>query len=400
MSTTPKGNRLHIGIFGRMNVGKSSVMNALLHQDMSIVSNIAGTTTDNVEKTMEMLPLGPVLFIDTAGLDDISELGGKRTEKAKSVIDRVDVALLVCDAKGWSELEISLFNEFKAKNIPVIALINKSDVNEISGEKLEEIINYTPDVIKISAINRTETADLIRKELIKTAPDDFINPESLVEGIIEENQTALLVTPIDKEAPKGRMILPQVQMIRALLDKNCKVIVIKEDKIKETLSELKNLPSIVITDSQAFKKVNGDVPQNIRLTSFSILFARQKGDLKSFIEGVKAIDTLNDGDKVLICESCTHHNIEDDIGTVKIPNLIRKKTGKNIVFERFSSHDFPKNIENYKLIVHCGGCMTNRREILSRIETSKSKGVPITNYGITIAYCLGILDRASKDLIR
>ena len=400
MSTTPKGNRLHIGIFGRMNVGKSSVMNALLHQDMSIVSNIAGTTTDNVEKTMEMLPLGPVLFIDTAGLDDISELGGKRTEKAKSVIDRVDVALLVCDENGWSELEISLFNEFKAKNIPVVALINKSDVNQISDEKFEKIMNYTPDVIKISAINRTETADLIRKELIKTAPDDFINPESLVEGIIEENQTALLVTPIDKEAPKGRMILPQVQMIRALLDKNCKVVVIKEDKIKETLSELKNPPSIVITDSQAFKKVNEDVPQNIKLTSFSILFARQKGDLKSFIEGVKAIDTLNDGDKVLICESCTHHNIEDDIGTVKIPNLIRKKTGKNIVFERFSSHDFPKNIENYKLIVHCGGCMTNRREILSRIETSKSKGVPITNYGITIAYCLGILDRASKDLIR
>ncbi len=398
MSTTPKGNRLHIGIFGKMNVGKSSVMNALLHQEMSIVSDIAGTTTDNVEKTMEMLPLGPVLFIDTAGLDDVSELGGKRIEKAKSVMDRVDVALLVCDEKGWSELEISLFNEFKAKNIPVVALINKSDINLISAEKFEEIKNYTPYVIKISAKNKTETADIIRKELIKTAPDDFINPDSLVEGIIEENQTALLVTPIDKEAPKGRMILPQVQMIRALLDKNCKVVVIKEDKIKETLSELKNPPSIVITDSQAFKKVNEDVPQDIRLTSFSILFAKQKGDLKSFIEGVKAIDTLNDGDKVLICESCTHHNIEDDIGTVKIPNLIKKKTEKDIIFERFSSHEFPQNIEEYKLIVHCGGCMTNRREILSRIETSKSKGVPITNYGIVIAYCLGILGRASKDL--
>ncbi len=395
---TPKGNRLHIGIFGRMNVGKSSVMNALLHQDMSIVSEIAGTTTDNVEKAMEMLPLGPVLFIDTAGLDDVSILGDKRIEKAKSAVDRIDVALLVCDEKGWNELEISLFNEFKSKNIPVIALINKSDIKEISEEKLEEIQKFTPSVIKISAINKTETADLIRKELIKTAPDDFINPESLVEGIIEENQTALLVTPIDKEAPKGRMILPQVQMIRALLDKNCKVLVIKEDKIKEALSDLKNPPSIVITDSQAFKKVNEDVPSNIRLTSFSILFARQKGDLRSFIEGVQAIDTLNDGDKVLICESCTHHNIEDDIGTVKIPNLIKKKTGKNIIFERFSSHDFPKNIEEYKLIVHCGGCMTNRREILSRIETSKSKGVPITNYGITIAYCLGILNRAAKDL--
>lgn len=399
MSTTPKGNRLHIGIFGRMNVGKSSVMNALLHQEMSIVSDIAGTTTDNVEKSMEMLPLGPVLFIDTAGLDDVSELGGKRTEKAKSVIDRVDVALLVCDENGWSELEFSLFNDFKSKNIPVVALINKSDIKQISDEKFEEIKNYTPYAIKISAKNKTETADLIRKELIKTAPDDFINPDSLVEGIIEENQTALLVTPIDKEAPKGRMILPQVQMIRALLDKNCKVVVIKEDKIKETLSELKNPPSIVITDSQAFKKVNEDVPKDIRLTSFSILFARQKGDLTSFIEGVRAIDRLNDGDKVLICESCTHHNIEDDIGTVKIPNLIKKKTGKDIIFERFSSHEFPKNIEDYKLIVHCGGCMTNRREILSRIEISKSKGVPITNYGITIAYCLGILERASKDLI-
>ena len=228
--------------------------------------------------------------------------------------------------------------------------------------------------------------------------DDFINPESLVEGIIEENQTALLITPVDKEAPKGRMILPQVQMIRALLDINCTVVVIKEDKIRETLSNLKNEPKIVITDSQAFKKVSEEVPENIPLTSFSILFARQKGDLKSFINGVKAIDTLQDGDRVLICESCTHHNIEDDIGTVKIPNLLKKKTKKNIIFERFSSHEFPKNIEDYKLIVHCGGCMTNRREILSRIEIAHSKNVPVTNYGITIAYCLGILERASKGL--
>lgn len=393
---TPKGNRLHIGIFGRTNVGKSSVMNALLHQEMSIVSEIAGTTTDNVEKTMEMLPLGPVLFIDTAGLDDKGLLGEKRINKARETINRIDVALLVCDFEGWGEFEISLFNEFKSKNIPVIALINKSDIQMITENKEEEIKNYTPSVVKISAKNPQVTADLIRKELIRIAPDDFINPESLVEGVIEENQTALLVTPIDKEAPKGRMILPQVQTIRALLDKNCSAVVVKEDKIKETLSNLKIPPAIVITDSQAFKKVNEEVPQNIPLTSFSILFARQKGDLKSFIEGVKTIDTLHDGDRVLICESCTHHNIEDDIGTVKIPNLIKKKTGKEIVFERFSSHEFPKNIGDYKLIVHCGGCMTNRREILSRIETANSKGVPITNYGITIAYCLGILPRATK----
>lgn len=394
---TPKGNRLHIGIFGRMNTGKSSVMNALLHQEMSIVSDIAGTTTDNVEKAMEMLPLGPVLFIDTAGLDDSGNLGEKRINKAREVVQRVDVALLVSDFEGWSDFEIRLFNEFKAKNIPVIALVNKSDIKEISEVKLNEIKNFTSFVLKISAKNREQTADLIRKELIKTAPEDFINPESLVEGVIEENQTALLITPIDKEAPKGRMILPQVQMLRALLDKNCRVVVIKEDKIKETLSDLKTQPAVVITDSQAFKKVSEDVPENIPLTSFSIIFARQKGDLKSFIEGVKTIDTLQDGDRVLICESCTHHNIEDDIGTVKIPNLIRKKTGKDIVFERFSSHEFPKNIEDYKLIVHCGGCMTNRREILSRIETANSKGVPITNYGITIAYCLGILERAAKS---
>ncbi|MBR6162650.1 [bacterium] len=395
---TPKGNRLHIGIFGRTNVGKSSVMNALLHQEMSIVSEIAGTTTDNVEKTMEMLPLGPVLFIDTAGLDDESELGEKRVNRARETIQRIDVALLVCDSEGWGELEISLFNEFKSKNIPVVALINKSDIFQIPPSKEDEIRNYTSSVVKICAKNRTETADLIRKELIKTAPDDFINPESLVEGIIEENQTALLITPVDKEAPKGRMILPQVQMIRALLDINCTVVVIKEDKIRETLSNLKNEPKIVITDSQAFKKVSEEVPENIPLTSFSILFARQKGDLKSFINGVKAIDTLQDGDRVLICESCTHHNIEDDIGTVKIPNLLKKKTKKNIIFERFSSHEFPKNIEDYKLIVHCGGCMTNRREILSRIEIAHSKNVPVTNYGITIAYCLGILERASKGL--
>lgn len=399
MSTATKGNRLHIGIFGRMNVGKSSVMNALLHQEMSIVSEIEGTTTDNVEKAMEMLPLGSILLIDTAGLDDKSLLGKKRIEKAKSAIDRTDVALLVCDFEGWRELEIKLFEEFQKRNIPVIALINKSDIKKIDNEKIEEIKKFTPLVLTISAKNQAQTADLIRKELINTAPDDFINPQSLVEGVIEENQTAVLVTPIDKEAPKGRLILPQVQTIRALLDKNCMVVVIKEDKIKETLSELMTKPNIVITDSQAFKKVNEDVPSDISLTSFSILFARQKGDLKSFAEGVKAIDTLQNEDKVLICESCTHHNIEDDIGTVKIPNLIRKKTGKEIIFERYSSHDFPKNIEDYKLIVHCGGCMTNRREILSRIEKAKSAGVPITNYGITIAYCLGILDRAAKGLL-
>lgn len=396
MQKTPKSLRLHIGIFGKRNAGKSSIINEITHQNTSIVSDIAGTTTDSVEKPMEMLPLGPVVFIDTAGIDDSGELGEKRTEKTMQITDRCDIAVIVCTPHGWDKYEINLFEKLKALNIPVISIVNKIDTGDISSEKLDEIKNYTSAVILTSALNDKDIEIKVKEALIENVPDEFITLSSPVENIIEKNEFAILVTPIDKEAPKGRLILPEVQVLRALLDKNCLSVVVQENELNYAINNLKLKPRIVITDSQAFKSVNEIVPSDINLTSFSILFARLKGDLDEFIKGAKVIDSLNDNDKVLVCESCTHHRIEDDIGTVKIPNLIRKKTRKNIIFEHYSSHQFPVNAEQYKLIVHCGGCMTNRREILSRILKAKKAQVPITNYGIAIAYCLGILERATE----
>ncbi|MDD3238412.1 MAG: [FeFe] hydrogenase H-cluster maturation GTPase HydF [Candidatus Gastranaerophilales bacterium] len=400
MQKTPKALRLHIGIFGRRNVGKSSIINKLTHQNISIVSNVAGTTTDAVEKTMEMLPLGPVVFIDTAGIDDIGELGKQRVDKTLKVIDRTDIAIIVCDKDGWDEFENELFKKFQEIKIPTIAVINKTDLKEISQEKFDYIKEKTNSIVKTSAQSDENIIIKIKQELINNVPEEFITPPSVVEGAIEDGENAILVTPIDKEAPKGRLILPEVQVLRELLDKNCQTIVVTEKSLKKALSMTKEPPKIVITDSQAFKEVNDIVPENINLTSFSILFARLKGDLKTFIEGAKTIKELQDGDKILICESCTHHQIADDIGQVKIPNFLRKKTGKNLIFEYYSSHQFAENIKDYKLIIHCGGCMTNRREILSRILKCKNANVPITNYGVTIAYCLGILDRATEMFMK
>ncbi len=399
MEKTPKSMRLHIGIFGRRNVGKSSLINIMTHQYTSIVSEVAGTTTDAVEKAMEMLPIGPVVFIDTAGIDDEGELGKLRIEKSKKIIERTDVAIIVCDYEGWSNFEHKLAEDFKNKQIPILTVINKKDIREISEEKIKEIEKFSDYILKISAISDKDIAAKVREALIRIVPAEFINPPSILEGLVNTYDSVILVTPVDKEAPKGRLILPQVNVLRELLDNSCISVVTTEKTLRQSLSELKNPPKIVITDSQAFKEVNKIVPKEIALTSFSILFARLKGDLNEFCEGVKAIERLKDGDKILICESCTHHEIEDDIGNVKIPNLIRKKTGKELIFEKISSHEFPQNIKDYALIVHCGGCMTNRREILSRITKSKEANVPITNYGIAISYCLGILERATEALI-
>lgn len=400
MQKTPKALRLHIGIFGKRNVGKSSIINALTHQNISIVSDIAGTTTDAVEKTMEMLPLGPVVFIDTAGVDDVGKLGELRIDKTMQIIDRCDIALIVCDYNGWDEFEHKLFEKFNEHKIPVIAIINKDDEQKISQEKLEEIEKHVKSIVITSTKTDEDIVIKIKQELINNVPEEFIKPPSLVEGLIEEGDTVILVTPIDKEAPKGRLILPEVQVLREMLDNNCQSIVVTEKSLKKALEITKEKPKVVITDSQAFQMVSEIVPEDIPLTSFSILFARLKGDLKEFVNSVKMIDNLNDNDKILICESCTHHQIEDDIGTIKIPKWLKEKTGKNLIFEHHSSHQFPKNIEGYKLVIHCGGCMTNRREILSRIVKSKKSNTPITNYGVTIAYCLGILDRAIKPFIK
>lgn len=392
---TLKSMRLHIGIFGKTNAGKSAFLNRITNQDVSIVSDIAGTTTDVVEKSMELLPVGPVNFLDTAGINDDTELGRERVEKTKKIINRTDIAVIICDYNGIDDYEKELINEFTRLNIPYLIIINKTDLHEITEYKLKEIQNFTNNIIITSALKDKDIVYKFKEKLVNILPEDFVNSPKIAGDLIPPNSTVILVMPIDKEAPKGRIILPQVQTLRDLLDSNCLSYVVKESELKQALDNLKEPPALVITDSQAFKNVSEIVPENIPLTSFSILFARLKGDLKAFTDGAGAIENLQDGDKVLILESCTHHAIEDDIGRVKIPNLLRKKTGKNLIIENYAGHDFPE-IKDYKLIVHCGACMTNRREILSRILKAGEAGIPVTNYGITISYCLGILPRAIK----
>lgn len=380
-----KSQRLHIGFFGRTNVGKSSILNKITQQSISIVSEIAGTTTDVVEKSMELLPIGAVTFLDTAGIDDNSQLGNLRIEKTLKVLNRCDVAVIVTDKFKLDENEKTLIKEFKKLEIPYFVIVNKQDDN----------LNSNSQFMVTSAINDKQIIEKFKQELIKLLPEEFINEQKIVGDLVPEKSTVILVVPIDKEAPKGRLILPQVQTIRDLLDSNCITIVVKETELKNALDSLRNPPALVITDSQAFKKVSEIVPEDIPLTSFSILFARLKGDLNEFMQGSKAIESLKDNSKVLFLESCTHHAIEDDIARVKIPKLLKQKTQKNLIFEYYTGHDFP-DISGYDLIIHCGACMTNRKEILSRIIIANEKQIPITNYGITISYCLGILPRATK----
>ena len=395
---TLKSLRLHIGIFGKTNVGKSAFLNRITNQDISIVSEIAGTTTDVVEKSMELLPVGAVVFLDTAGINDTTALGKERIEKTMKVINRTDVAVIICDYKGFDEYEIGLVKKFEELKIPFMVVVNKSDVEEISDvalEKVKSVVGENTPILKTSATSDKEIVFKFKAKLVKMLPEDFVNSPKIVGDLVSPKSTVILVIPIDKEAPKGRIILPQVQTIRDLLDSDCLSYSVKVSELAEAINNLKESPALVVTDSQAFREVSQIVPENIPLTSFSILFARLKGDLKAFAEGAKAIDELKDGDNVLILESCTHHAIEDDIGRVKIPNLLLKKTGKNLVIENYAGHDLP-DISKYNLIIHCGACMTNRREVLSRILLANEKGIPITNYGTTISYCLGIMDRAMK----
>ena len=395
---TLKSLRLHIGIFGKTNVGKSAFLNRITNQDISIVSEIAGTTTDVVEKSMELLPVGAVVFLDTAGINDTTALGKERIEKTTKVINRTDVAVIICDYKGFDEYEIGLVKKFEELKIPFMVVVNKSDVEEISDvalEKIKSVVGENTPILKTSATSDKEIVFKFKAKLVKMLPEDFVNSPKIVGDLVPPKSTIILVIPIDKEAPKGRIILPQVQTIRDLLDSDCLSYSVKVSELAEAINNLKESPALVVTDSQAFREVSQIVPENIPLTSFSILFARLKGDLKAFAEGAKAIDELKDGDKVLILESCTHHAIEDDIGRVKIPNLLLKKMGKNLVIDNYAGHDLP-DISKYNLIIHCGACMTNRREVLSRILLANEKGIPITNYGMTISYCLGIMDRAMK----
>ena len=396
---TLKSNRLHIAVFGKTNAGKSSFVNRVTNQSISIVSEIAGTTTDVVEKSMELLPIGSVRFLDTAGLDDKTSLSEERINATLKVINRTDVAVIICDNRGLDGVEKDLIQRLKTLNIPFLTVINKSDISPISEEKFAEILDLvgqnSDKILKTSVTSDENLVFNFKSAILKLLPDDFVTPPTILGDLIPPKSTVVLVIPIDKEAPKGRIILPQVQTIRDLLDNDCLSLVVKESELAQALESLKTPPALVVTDSQAFREVSEIVPENIPLTSFSILFARLKGDLEVFVKSAKAIDNLQDGDKVLILESCTHHPIEDDIGRVKIPRLLTQKTNKNLIIEHASGHDFP-DITPYKLIIHCGACMTTRREVLSRIMHANERNIPLTNYGITISHCLGILERAIK----
>ena len=389
-----KSLRLHISLFGRTNVGKSSLLNAITNQQVSIVSDTKGTTTDVVEKSCELFTIGAVTFLDTAGIDDSTNLSKLRTEKTLKVLNRTDIAVLITTSQGFSNYEINLTNKFKELEIPYIVIINKTDIEKISKQKLDEIKNYTKNIYEMSATNDKNITDNFVSALVKIVPDEFVNPPSILGDKVKKSDVVILVTPIDKEAPKGRLILPEVQTIRDLLDNDCISVVVQQNNLENAINLLKKKPQLVVTDSQAFKEVNSIVPNYINLTSFSILFARLKGDLHTFINGANKIKTLKPHDKVLILESCSHHAIDDDIARVKIPKLLTKKLGFELNFEYKSGHDFP-DITPYKLIIHCGACMTNRKEVLSRILIANKKNIPITNYGIVISYCLDILDRAT-----
>ena len=384
MQTTPKSNRLHIALFGRTNVGKSSFLNLITGQDVSIVSEQPGTTTDVVEKTMELLPIGPVVFIDTAGLDDKTILGEKRVEKTKRVFDRADVILLICEGNQFGEFEQAVCE--KAGNTPVIKIGNKADLSDSSDP------SYLPCNSTDFSSHETILSQL-KARLIDICPDEFIQPPPLVGDLVRPGGIAVLIVPIDLQAPKGRLILPQVSTIRDALDNDAATLVVKEREYTHMLNQLKSPPDLVICDSQVVLKMVGDTPKGIPCTTFSILFARLKGDLSKFAAGTAAIDKLKDGDKVLITESCTHHAAEDDIGRVKIPRWLRQYTGCNLEIDVYAGLDFPDNLEEYNLAVQCGGCMNNRREILSRIEKCEAAGVPITNYGLCISQTQGVLKR-------
>ncbi len=378
--------RVHIGFFGLRNVGKSSLVNAVTGQSLSLVSEVLGTTTDPVKKAMELLPLGAVVIIDTPGIDDVGELGLQRVMKAKEVLDSIHIGVLVVDAtKGFTHLDNQLIELFKLKKIPYIIAYNKSDL-------LTKIPTHRDFEIFVSAQNGTNINEL--KELIGRFCKTEGNKKALLGGIVKPLDTVVLVVPIDESAPKGRLILPQQQTIRELLDLGATAIVCKDTELESTLNALKNPPQLVITDSQAFGRVSKIVPADIPLTSFSIIFARYKGDLETVVRGAKQLEYLQDGDKVLIAEGCTHHRQCNDIGSVKMPNWIKEYTGKELEFTFTSGKEFPFDTSEFSLIVHCGGCMLNEKEMGARQRQSLENGTPITNYGIAIAQINGILKRS------
>ncbi|MBS7008313.1 [FeFe] hydrogenase H-cluster maturation GTPase HydF [Anaerostipes sp.] len=391
LNETPRGDRIHIALFGKRNAGKSSIVNALTDQELAIVSDVKGTTTDPVYKAMELLPLGPVVMIDTPGLDDEGELGRKRVEKAKEVLRKTDIALIIADAgTGLTEFEYGILELIKDRKLPYLIVYNKSDISGSDSRKEQKNSCFVSAVTKEGIFELKEAIGrlLPQEEQEKRIVGDLISPGDFV----------VLVVPIDSAAPKGRLILPQQQTIRDILESGACSIVVKESELEQTLQEIGKKPALIITDSQAFEQVAAIVPEDIPLTSFSILFARYKGDLAEEVKGARAVERLKDGSRILIAEGCTHHRQCDDIGTVKIPRWLTEYTGRNLIFETSSGSTFPDDLSGYDLIVHCGGCTLNPKEMKHRVKTSVRAEVPIVNYGVLIAALKGILQRSLEPL--
>jgi [FeFe] hydrogenase H-cluster maturation GTPase HydF len=396
MEQTPKGNRLHIALFGRTNVGKSSLLNFLVGQDIAITSPIAGTTTDVVEKAAELLPLGPVLFLDTAGLDDDSTLASLRLEKTKKIFDRADVAILVTEPDIWTQYEDMVLDESRKKGLPMLTVIGKLDIRGPSDAFVSEVKRKSGKFISVSTVDlekRDLYLDNLKRALIEIVPDDALRSLTLIGDLLPPGGMAVLVVPIDLQAPKGRLILPQVQTIRDALDNDACALVVKERELTSVLNRIGSKPDLVVCDSQAVLKVTADVPVDVPCTTFSILFARQKGDLAVAAEGGAVIETLQPGDRVLIAEACSHHALQDDIGRIKIPRWLRQFVGGELQIDVSSGRDYPAHLSDYKLVIHCGACMLTRREMLNRIALAREAGVAVTNYGIAISVLQGVIKR-------
>lgn len=397
---TPNANRLHIALFGKRNSGKSSLINALTGQDTALVSDTPGTTTDPVQKAMEIHGIGPCLFIDTPGFDDEGELGNRRIERTWKAVEKTDIALLLCAGGGSAEetgepdftKELHWLEQLKAKNIPTILLINKADIRKNTASlaiRIKETFGSQP--IPVSAKEKTGI-ELIRQAILEKLPEDF-DQQSITGSLVTEGDLVLLVMPQDIQAPKGRLILPQVQTIRELLDKKCLIMSCTTDKLRETLQALSRPPKLIITDSQVFKTVYEQKPEESRLTSFSVLFAGYKGDIRYYVKSASAIGSLTESSRVLIAEACTHAPLSEDIGRVKLPHLLRKRIGEKLSIDIVAGTDFPQDLTPYSLVIHCGACMFNRKYVLSRIERARLQNVPMTNYGVAIAFLNGILNQ-------
>ena len=399
---TPKSLRLHIGIFGRTNVGKSTLVNYISGQDISIVSSVAGTTTDSVYKSMELSPLGPITLIDTAGIDDISILSKQRIEKVTKVFDSTDVAIIVLTPNIWTDFEQNIIEQLNKKKTPFLFIINNYKKEICNNKFIEQISKYK--FIETELLQeknyREQFLSTLKQNLLSIIPEDILNLQPLTQNIIKNFQTVVMVVPLDLGAPKGRLILPQVQMIRACLDINAIVIITKETELKQTLEKLKDKPDIVICDSQVVKKVLDIIPKDVIFTTFSIIFSSNKSDFETMLEGIKAIKNLKPENKILIAEACSHHASKDDIGRVKIPKLLSNYLGFDVKFDVSSGIDYPNNLEQYSLIIHCGGCMINKKQMISRLNYATEKKVPITNYGMIISFVNNTLDRVIEPFIK